>query len=107
MILSEEEINDVWGKIEVTRFTHPDADKPDFQFFDQGIYGEAIAKAQLKKVVPDVEEVIRVLGKVVPNDQNAMIEWAVKSQDSVYTNAGAAYRLLLELRQALLEEVKG
>jgi len=40
------------------------------------------------------QEAYRLLGKVVPGDQNSMINWAVKSKDSVYTNAGAAYRIL-------------
>jgi len=34
------------------------------------------------------------LEKVVPCNQNDMIDWAVKSKDSVYTNAGTAYRIL-------------
>lgn len=45
------------------------------------------------EVVETTQEMVRLLGKVVPADQNDMIRWAVKSQDSVYTNAGAAYRI--------------
>ena len=45
----------------------------------------------IREVVKVVQEMVRLLGKVVPANQNAMIEWAVKSQDSVYTNAGATY----------------
>jgi len=36
----------------------------------------------------------RTLGAVVPNKQNDMIDWAIKSKDSVYTRAGAAYYTL-------------
>ena len=36
----------------------------------------------------------RTLSAVVPNNQNAMIDWAVKSHDSVYTRAGAAFFVL-------------
>jgi protein-tyrosine-phosphatase len=43
---------------------------------------------RLKEILADI---VRVLGKVVPDDKDAMIAWAVKSQDSVYTNAGTAY----------------
>lgn len=65
---------------------------------------EEAKRQEREKITPDVEEVIRVLAKVVPHDQNDMISWAVKSQDSVYTNAGAAYRLLLALKQVLEKE---
>jgi len=69
---------------------------------DRGLFwmdvGEKIAKAQLAKAKqhyePRMVEAIRLLEKVVPEDKGKMIEWAVKSQDSVYTNAGAAYRIL-------------
>ena len=43
-----------------------------------------------------IEEMVRLLGKVVPENQDAMIKWGVDSKDSVYTNAGAAYRIGLE-----------
>ena len=43
------------------------------------------------------EEAYRLLGKVVPKDQNDMIRWAVASKDAVYTNAGAAYRTLMDV----------
>ncbi len=64
---------------------------------------------KLQKIARDAEkglaEVVRLLAKVVPEDQNRMIEWAVKSQDAVYTNAGAAFRIgkeyLENLRQSL------
>ncbi|MBA7687339.1 hypothetical protein ES703_95800 [subsurface metagenome] len=46
-----------------------------------------------KEAQEGLAEVVRLLGKVVPADKNRMIEWAVKSQDSVYTNAGAAFRI--------------
>ena len=39
-------------------------------------------------------EAYRILGKAVPKHQDDMIDWAVDSQDAVYTNAGAAYRTL-------------
>jgi len=52
---------------------------------------ETAFKAGIREVVEIVEEMVRLLGKVVPANQDSMIEWAVKSQDSVYTNAGAAY----------------
>lgn len=64
---------------------------------------------RLQKIARDAEqglaEVVRLLAKVVPEDQNKMIEWAVKSQDAVYTNAGAAFRIgkevLEDLRRSL------
>jgi len=34
--------------------------------------------------------------ELVPANQNTMIEWAVKSSDPVYTNAGTAYYVLKE-----------
>ncbi|KKM18687.1 hypothetical protein LCGC14_1663190 [marine sediment metagenome] len=64
---------------------------------------------RLQKMVRDAEEglteVVRFLAKVVPAGQDDMIRWAVKSQDSVYTNAGAAFRTglkeLEELRRRM------
>lgn len=44
-----------------------------------------------------IREAHRILGRVVPADQNDMIRWAVKSKDSVYTNAGVAFRILGEV----------
>jgi len=52
------------------------------------------------KVLVDVEklrEIVDTLGTVVPSDQNAMIAWAVKSGNAVYTHAGAAYYSLIAL----------
>lgn len=46
-----------------------------------------------KEAQEGLAEVVRLLGKVVPEDKNRMIAWAVKSQDAVYTNAGAAFRI--------------
>lgn len=60
---------------------------------------------RLQKIARDAEEglaeVVRLLAKVVPEDQNRMIEWAVKSQDAVYTNAGAAFRIGKEVLENL------
>ena len=57
--------------------------------FDEG--KDEGKEAGIREVVETVQEMVRLLGKVVPADQNSMIEWVVKSQDSVYTNTGAAY----------------
>lgn len=55
----------------------------------------------LERALPLIKDARRLLAKVVPADQDDMIRWAVKSGDAVYTNAGAAYRNLVE---ALAEE---
>ena len=52
---------------------------------------------ELKRVKSTIREAHRLLGKVVPADQNDMIQWAVRSEDPVYTNAGAAFRVLGEV----------
>lgn len=49
---------------------------------------------KITNLLIEVRDARRLLGKVVPKDQNDMIKWAVKSGDSVYTNAGAAFRTL-------------
>jgi len=60
---------------------------------------------RLQKIAREAEEgladVVRLLAKVVPADQNKMIDWAVKSQDAVYTNAGAAFRIGTEVLERL------
>ena len=50
----------------------------------------------MKEATEIIKEAHRILKKVVPENKDAMIEWAVKSQDSVYTNAGAAFCVLNE-----------
>ncbi|KKK62667.1 hypothetical protein LCGC14_3002010, partial [marine sediment metagenome] len=42
--LSDEAIEVIWEKTEKQRFEHPDANKPDFQFFDPIEYGKAVAQ---------------------------------------------------------------
>lgn len=59
----------------------------------------------LLRMVPAIKDAHRLLAKVVPADQNDMIRWAVKSGDATYTNAGAAYRGLVEILDALPEQL--
>lgn len=51
-------------------------------------------KKELRRKNKVIKEAHRLLKKVVPSDQNLMIDWAVKSKNPVYTNAGSAYRVL-------------
>jgi len=62
----------------------------------RGVFGtrNGCLACELETTASAAREACRLLGKVVPNDQNKMIQWAVRSGDSVYTNAGAAFRVL-------------
>ena len=52
-------------------------------------------------------EIHRLLSVVVPKDQNDMIAWAVRSQDTVYTYAGAAHRVAVDAVENLEKEQAG
>lgn len=106
------------GKVKVKQaaqkwFEKPDGKSPRTRQLDKA--AKALNLANHPKYQPKPEEanphptsdiaclreIVRLLGKVVPPSKNAMIDWAVKSQDSVYTNAGAAYRVSREYLDAL------
>lgn len=67
ILLNDEEIEEIWENVEKQRFEHPDADKPDFQFFDPVVYGKAVREAQLKKVIEWGEEDCTEHRKAVKN----------------------------------------
>ena len=65
----------------------------------------SLAKAY-EGVVKDSEEALRLLNVIMPSSKNHMIDWAVKSKDSVYTYAGAARETLRD-SLATLNKIRG
>jgi hypothetical protein len=73
-------------------------DNRDHERF-RGVFGtrNGCLACELETTAAACREAHRLLGKVIPENQNDMIRWAVRSGDSVYTNAGAAFRVLCDV----------